>query len=253
MSNFSSRVAAVAVGSAILVTLGATGATAAKLITSAQIQNGTIRSIDVKDGSLVGGDVRDGSITGADLRNGSVTSADIKDGAVRLADLSQAAKDALTGAAPAVPEGVTGVEVATLDAPVVVDKIGGPINANNTDLDLGFELPAGTYLVTVDGAFLSDVAAQDPDVDVYPQLSLWLDKSGDGAFQWQNGEGSISPNALMPTAADRHISVSGSTVITLDAPTRVGLLAFGYDGQQGTARSGEIKVSEATLTATPLG
>lgn len=237
MSILKNRTTAVVAGAAVIVALGATGATAAQLITSADIKNSTIQSVDVAYNSLKGTDIANSSLTGVDLANGTVG----------LIDLSADAKSALSQG-----DGVAGLEAAALGTPTTITKIGGSINANNTDLETGFTLPAGRYLISVDGAFESATAAADPTVDVYPQLSLWLDRSGDGAFQFAAGEGDISPNALMPDAANRHIAVSGSSIIELDAETYVGLLAFGYDSNQGSARSGEIKVKSATITATPL-
>lgn len=246
MSIVRNRITAVAVGATIVVALGASGAVAAKLVTSRDIKDGTIRSVDIATGGVTGSDIRDGSVGTFDLRDGSVSSADIRDGSVGLADLSTQAKSAL---APS--EGLAGVSVDTLGAPLAITAIGGPINDNNTDLETGLTLPAGRYLVTVDGAFESATSVADA-IDVYPQLSLWIDRNGDDAFKWQDGEGDISPNALMPDAANRHISVSGSTIIELDDETYVGLLAFGYASDQSSARSGEIDVKAATITATPL-
>lgn len=237
MSFIKNRIVAVSTGAAIVVALGATGATAARLITSADIKNETITTSDVKNGSLTGADVATGGITGTDLKDGSVV----------LNDLSPGTQSILRP-----KTGTSGVKVADLANDTAIAHIGGPINANHTDLDTGVTLPAGTYLVTVDGDFESATAAADPSIDVYPQLSLWLDLDGNGSFTWQNGEGDISPNALMPDAANRHISTSGSTVIELTEPTYVGLVAFGYDSNQGDARSGEINVINATLTTTPL-
>ncbi|MCX6399199.1 MAG: hypothetical protein NTX33_04605 [Propionibacteriales bacterium] len=236
MSILKNRTIAVVAGAAVLVGLGATGATAARLITSADIKNSTIQSVDVAYNSLKGTDIANSSLTGVDLANGTVG----------LIDLSADAKSAL---APG--DGILGVEADSIAAPKAITNIGGPINANYTNLDTGFTLPAGKYLITVDGSFES-ASVGDPAVSVYPQLSLWLDKSGDDAFQWQQGEGNISPNALMPTAKDRHISVSGTSVVVLDDDTYVGLLAFGYASDQSAARSGEINVTGATITATPL-
>lgn len=232
---------AVVVGGAVIVGLGATGAVAGKLVTSAGIANNTIRSIDVRDGNL----------RGVDLSRESIASGHIRNGTIRMGDLSTSVRDAIAGPATAPADGISGLEAASLDAPVTIADIGGSINDRNTDLETGLTLPAGRYLVTVDGSFESDTAATTA-ADVYPQLSLWIDRSGDGDFQWQSDEGDISPNALMPTAAKRHIAVSGSTVIELTEATYVGLLGFGYDSAQGTARSGEIDVTSATITATPL-
>ncbi len=242
MSVWKSRTAAVAVGATLVVGLGASGSIAASVITSKDIKNETIKSKDIKDNTIQSRDVKDGSLVGAD----------IADGSIGLADLAPGAR----GAAAAQGVGVNGVEVVTLAAPTVIAKIGGPINDNNTNLNTALTLPAGKYLVTVDGAFESAAAAVNADVDVFPQLSLWLDKNGDNKFRWQDGEGSISPNTLMPTAKNLHRSVSGTTVITLTAPTKVGLLAFGYASDTSAARSGDqpdaIKVTAATITATPL-
>ncbi|WP_182376816.1 hypothetical protein [Nocardioides sp. WS12] len=258
MSVWKNRTTAVVAGAVVIVGLGATGATAARLITSLDIKNDTIQSVDVRNGTLTRGDIADGTLTGIDIADGSIRSADIAtggvgtseivDGTIGLGDLSPAAK---SGLAPA--EGTTGVLVDTLGTSTPITHIGGPINANNTDLETGLMLPAGKYLVTVDGAF-KGAASSAPAIDVYPQLSLWLDKNDDGDFQWDAvaPEGDISPNALMPNAANRHISVSGSSVITLSAPTYVGLLAFGYASDTSDARSGEINVIGATITATPL-
>ncbi len=237
MSFTKNRIVAVGTGAVIVMALGATGATAAQLITSADIKNETITTSDVMNGSL----------TGADLATGGITGTDLKDGSVVLNDLSPGTQSILRP-----KTGTTGVKVDVLAGDKTITNIGGPINANHTDLETGVTLPAGTYLVTVDGDFEANTAAADPSVDVYPQLSLWLDLDDSGTFTWQNGEGSISPNALMPDAANRHISTSGSTVIELTTSTYVGLVAFGYDSAQGTARSGEIDVIKATVTATPL-
>jgi hypothetical protein len=148
-------------------------------------------------------------------------------------------------------DGVFTVQAASLDAPKAIAKIGGPINDNNTKLGVELELPAGKYVVTVDGAFQSSATAANAAVNVWPQLSLWLDKNADNQFAWQT-EGDISPNALMPTAPNRHIWVHGTTVIELAETTKVSLLGFGYTSTQGSERSGEINVIRATLTATPL-
>ena len=140
-------------------------------------------------------------------------------------------------------------------------NIGGSINARATDLGVELaDMPAGTYAVTIDGAFILDQEASWNDVDVYPQLSLQIDRNCDGAFRWQDGEGDISPNALMPRMAGRHIAVNADTVIELQptaecedstTPT-LRLLGFGYDSEGGKSGDGEIEVMRATLTAVPV-
>lgn len=61
MSVLKNRITAVLAGSALVVGLGATGAVAGSLITSKQIENGTVRSVDVKDESLRVADLRPGA------------------------------------------------------------------------------------------------------------------------------------------------------------------------------------------------
>ncbi|HET7195074.1 MAG TPA: hypothetical protein VFI99_08790 [Nocardioides sp.] len=62
MSVLKNRISAVVAGSAVLVAIGATGAVAGTLITSHQIEDGTIRSVDVKDESLRVADLRPGAV-----------------------------------------------------------------------------------------------------------------------------------------------------------------------------------------------
>lgn len=140
--------------------------------------------------------------------------------------------------------------------PVDAVNIGGPINQNQTPTTATLDLPAGTYKITVDGAFSSteDAAADAPVVR--PQLTLYYDKDGDSRLDFSTdqavNEGNISPNAVMPPVANRHVTVSGTTVLNVDGETPVGLVAFGYADDQSSARSGEIQLQYATLTATPV-
>jgi hypothetical protein len=213
-----SRVVAVGVGASALALLAGGAGFAAGQIDSGDIENNSVRSVDVKNGDLKLKDMSDWTLK--NLSRDSDSFADTTGNA--LAD------------------------------PMTIEKIGGPINDNNTNLDVGVTLEPGRYVVTVDGSFISDQAAGEGTPAVYPQLSLWIDRNDDGNFQWQALEGDISPNALMPTAANRHISVHGSTVIDVDEITNVGVLGFGYAADGSDARSGEIKVNRAVLTASPL-
>ena len=113
-------------------------------------------------------------------------------------------------------------------------------------------LAAGTYIVTVDAAFESALAGNSA-VEVYPQVSLFVDKDADGRLDYSGdaavNEGIISPNAIMPSAANRHISASGVAMVTLTGSQKIGLVAFGYTSTQGNERSGEIKVVRAVVGA----
>lgn len=144
--------------------------------------------------------------------------------------------------------------------PTVVAKLGGSINTGQTTLNATLkDLPVGDYLFEVDGAFVADTDAEYPEVKTYPQLSLFFDKNDDGRLTYVGAdsdanEGSISPNAEMPTVKNRHITVSGSIVQRVNANERnVGLTAFGYNSDESSKRSGELTLQYATITATPVG
>ena len=243
------------------------------VITALALGGGTATAASL----FTGASVTDGSLTGADIKDGSLKKKDIKTGAVSESRLSKGVRNKLnepsttvsgspgaagakgdTGAAGSKgdkgdkgPAGILGSLADSLAAPMAIAKIGGPINANNTDLHTGLTLPAGTYIVTVDAAFESSQAG-DAAVEVYPQVSLWIDRDDNGAFTWQTGEGDISPNAIMPRAANRHISASGLTHVTLTEETYVGLVAHGYTSTQGSERSGQINVVRAVIGALPV-
>lgn len=212
-----------------------------------------------KDG-LNGKDGKDGAAgaAGADGKDGlnGKDGLDGKDGQAGAqgpagADGQDGADGAQGPAGPVGPAGALNFQFAQLAEAKTITTIGGPINTNFTNLDTKITLAAGTYVVNVSGSFISDQAAAAGSPDVYPQLSLWLDKNKDNQYSWQT-EGDISPNALMPRAKNRHISVSGTSILVLTEATDVKLLAFGYDADQQSNRSGEIKVDRAVITAAKI-
>ena len=73
----------------------ATTATAAALITSADIKDNTVQSKDLKNNNIASADIKDATITSADIKNNVVVSGDIKDGTIAAADLSSATVDSL--------------------------------------------------------------------------------------------------------------------------------------------------------------
>ena len=81
---------------AIVVSSGVS-ATAASMITSAQIKDGTIQGVDVANNTLAGVKIKDGSVQGVDLANNAVTGAKIKDGSVGIADLAANARPSGVG------------------------------------------------------------------------------------------------------------------------------------------------------------
>jgi hypothetical protein len=105
----------VALGAVVVLIVTATAATAAKLITGADIKDGTVASADLKNNDVKSADIKDGAVASAEIKNeevksadinggavasaeiknNSVTSADILDGTIATADLSSAAVNSL--------------------------------------------------------------------------------------------------------------------------------------------------------------
>jgi hypothetical protein len=99
---------------ALVTSVGGT-VTAAVLITSADIQDNTIRSVDIRNetirsadvdnGSLTGADVKNGSVAGVDVKNETLTGADVKDGSLTGADILASSLGQVPSAADAVNAG----------------------------------------------------------------------------------------------------------------------------------------------------
>src|SRR5262245_18387303 len=67
MSLRKQRVTAVAIGAAVIVSASSFGAVAAKLVTSADIKDQTIKKVDIKKGGVGGSEVKDKSLKVKDL------------------------------------------------------------------------------------------------------------------------------------------------------------------------------------------
>lgn len=75
---------------ALALSLGGT-AYAAKLITSKEIKNNTVKSVDIRNGGVAAVDIKKGAIGSAELKDGGVGSADIADGGVGSAEIADGA------------------------------------------------------------------------------------------------------------------------------------------------------------------
>jgi hypothetical protein len=143
---------------------------------------------------------------------------------------------------------------ANANAGQVIAKQGGPITANGTPL-AGIDLTgfSGTFIATVSGQVDRDVAAPVAGKQVQPQLSLWRDCDNDGVFEWQQGEGPMSPNATIPDAKNRSVTINGSIKYTVYKACHTKLVAFAYaaDGS-GYAGDPELSVGWASVTLIPI-
>lgn len=241
-------------GGAVAAPTATTAVVPPNSVNKAAIQTGAVDTWKIQDKSIGGWDVLDNTLPwskmGSDFRANINKTISTANTASTKADAAKTTADQALAAANDVRQKVY---ADAITAPVVIDKIGGPIATNGTKLSaVDLVLPAGTYIVQVSGQIDRTTAAATPGKQTQPQLSLWLDKDNDDAFEWQTGEGSISPNGTIPDTKDRSVTVNGQTVVTLDAPTHVKLLAFGYNADTSAAGAGELTVGAAMVSATPI-
>lgn len=214
-------------------------------------------------GSLADASPFDPTRAATALPANSVGTAQVKDGSLGQSDLYPGFVTALYGVYnstvgfPALkPEVKAALDstkaLADTANPQEIGLIGGPIKTNGTKLSLDMTVPAGKYLVTVSGQIDRHQDAAKPGRATQPQLSLWRDKNNNGEFEWQDGEGSISPNCTIPDTTGRSCTVSGSTVITTTVAEHWKFVAFGYNGDGSDAGSNELAVSNATLILVPM-
>jgi hypothetical protein len=232
---------------AVLATMGLAGGASAAPTVVVQPSPNTVGPVQIQTGGVWGVDVHDNTLPwskfGSDFRTNINKT-------IAKADAAKAAADqALTKANDVRQQ----VYADAITAPVVITNVGGPIATNGTKLSaVDLVLPAGTYLVQVSGQVDRTTAAATPGKATQPQLSLWFDTNNDDVFQWQTGEGSISPNGTIPDTKDRSVTVNGQTMKTLTQPTHVKLIAFGYNADTSAAGGGELTVGAALVTATPV-
>jgi hypothetical protein len=186
---------------ALFVALGGTaGAAGIKLITGAEIKNGSITSVDIKRGA----------IRGKQLRKGSVTSFKVRDGSLRLKDLSRTARGRLVGATG--PAGAP----ATLES---VSSTGADISdyQNNDPIVMANATAAGFYIAIATGTVTNTGTVDDG-------LNCAFDVSGTlsptAGFQTTAGNASSGTSVSVATTTSPNETVkficSGSGVTTFD-------------------------------------
>lgn len=140
------------------------------------------------------------------------------------------------------------------DANQDIKKLSGPIAANGTTLK-GIDLTgfSGTFIATISGQVDRHTVAGNPGLQVQPQLSLWRDCDNDGVFEWQDGEGGMSPNATIPDAKNRSVTINGTQVYSVYKACHTKLIAHAYSAD-GSPYKGdpEMVVGWATLTLVPI-
>ena len=153
MTRLRSHLPSAIVATFVLVVAMAASATAATLITSAQIKDNTVASVDLRDGTVASVDLRNGGVAGIDVKDSSIGSVDIANGSVQAGDLAASARLALVGAACTVPgHGAGTVQLNIGNNGAMVFKC---LNADTADVD-------------ADGASLADGDCDDTNDAVFP-------------------------------------------------------------------------------------
>jgi hypothetical protein len=242
----------VAIGAVVVLIVTAATATAAALITGADIKDNTVASADLKNNNVASADLKDGTVSSADLKNNNIASGDIKDGTVSSADIKNgtiAVADLSNSLKTTVELGTFG-PVHLVDQPdhgcATDDPIQAPWARDTQDRFFTVE-PAedGTgFIVTrydVNGTFRTVVAAQHPGC-ADPGPFTGPPESGTWNGVWTqkiSGNFDYNPDAAMPAdpSWDNFIAAV-FTNSTGPAPT-VTFLSYEFDYYLPCADAGE--------------
>lgn len=202
---------AVAVAAAVAIT-GVTSATAASLVTGAQIKNGTVTGLDLKNGSVSGLDVRNASVTGTDVKNRSLTTADLSAGTI--AALKGAPGPQGPKGDPGAPAGPAAVLSATQAVSKTVDELGEQI--------LTLDVPAGKFLIQakaqIDNA---DATGQEGKCDL-KNGNVELDEGVESIVDNRGGTPALLAVVTLPVAATITLTCEGDNVANDELVARKG-------------------------------
>jgi hypothetical protein len=189
----------VALGAAVVLIVTATTATAAALITSADIKNNTVASVDIKDGTITSADIKNNIVASVDIKDGTVSSADILNGTIGAADLNPAVADVLGLFGPVHLVNRPDTGCATDDpgqAPWALSSMDRFFTVKPAEDGMGF-------IVTrydMNGTFTTVTGGQHPGC---ADAGLFVDDPESGVWQgiWTQkvtGNFDYNPNASMP-------------------------------------------------------
>lgn len=215
------KIIAVAAGAATLIAVASTsGAVAGSLITSDDIQNQSIRSVDIAPNGVGKSEVRSDS--------------------VGLSELNQKAKDFITGQA----SDVFGTSVEGRTFPTKnVTNIGGSFTTRATHV-ASFALQPGKYLLSSDGFFITTAATSG---GTRMQLAI----RGEDGSVWGSDLGTCFTGTIS-VLKDREATCNTTRTVTIDEPTNIKVMAFGYADNQGSADSGKVDVT-VSVSAVKIG
>ncbi|MGH3331232.1 MAG: hypothetical protein ACRDPJ_07965 [Nocardioidaceae bacterium] len=245
MSLRNNRIAAVAVGAAVLVGFSSVGAVAAGYIGSDGIRDNSIRSVDIRDGQVQKADVAAGAVGGSEIANAAIGERELS---ARVVDkLNTVGERGPEG--PQGPQGVPGnpasdvlggleaADASSATDRVVIKDLGGSIldtadGQGHTPVT-SITLEPGTYLVSAYGHFdrendnSTDYIA--PTTDTYGALATWV---GDTWTSFDQGRGTYITGAISPKGFVE-ATAAGAQIVTVTETTELNVSAFGYNEDRG--------------------
>jgi hypothetical protein len=180
---------------------------AARLVTSAQIKNNTIKSKDVKDGALIGADIGDNSLTGADIGDNSLTGADVGDNSLTGADIQEGTLSGVNAST------LNGLPAASYQNTTYTFTL--PVTAASVSKIYTAGVPAGTYLVSYNVIALGS----DPRCRLFARTDVMTTAFGwSDAFQGSGGTaffGSSTAVLTVPAGQTPALVCSGGAAFQL--------------------------------------
>jgi hypothetical protein len=167
----------------------------------------------------------------------SVAASQVVDNSLPKSKIVPADRDAFLKDTDTDVYGRSGVSKDFAAKPIV--QIGGSFKAGKTQLGT-FTLPAGTWMINTSAFFARTAAGV---AGTRPQLALRV-----GATTTAFGEdyGTILGAEISP-AKDRELTGATVKVVTVTATTTVGVYAFGYNDDAGSAGSGDITAAASVV------
>lgn len=189
-----------------------------------------------------------GQINSADVQNESLRGVDVKDGKLGLKELSPAALKAIAelageDGAPGTPgedgeDGQDATLAGSFQGNATIATLGGSFATNATQIGT-LQLDAGKYVINAYG-FFDTTAADSPRTDgTHLMLALRGPTSASDAFGADYG---TCFTGAFPQG-DREATCQATRTITLDAPTTIRVIGFGYNEDQSGTGGGTFTVS----------
>ncbi len=189
-----SRITAVAIGAAVLVGASSFGAVAAKLVTSEDIKNQTIRSVDIGAGEVGRSELADNAVTGRQVKDGSLYAKAFSDTALEALKGNTGAQGPKGDTGAQGPKGETGADA---DMSVVnglaarVEALEAAM-ANGSDLNTNWVDGLGATIVNANTVLLDSRSDDGYSFATIKNLDLPIQKGAVIEFTYRLANGAAA-------------------------------------------------------------